>query len=89
MKEIKIKEKWLYEAMNRAMEKKDGIGMAFDVLSDQLKETSKVINDLWYEMEKLYKLDSKKRYNYLKKTHTLQETCTRNGEPLWLKDKKA
>jgi len=78
MKEIKIKEKWLYEAMNRAMEKKDGYRQALDALSDGMRETNKVISDLWCEMEKLYKLDPKKRYYYIKRTHTLQDTCARN-----------
>lgn len=85
MKEIKIKEKWLYEAMNRAMEKKDSIKMAFDVLNESLREATKLTNDLWFEMEKLYKLDPKRRYYYIKKTHSLQDTCTRNTEPDWVR----
>jgi len=85
MKEIKVKEKWLYEAMNRAMEKKDGLRIAMETLAESLNEVNKACTDLWYEMEKLYKLDPKKRYYYIKKSHTVQDTCTRNAEPTWLR----
>lgn len=87
MKEIKIKEKWLYEAMDRTMEKRDGIRAALDILAESLRETNKVSNDLWCEMEKLYKLDSKRRYYYIKRTHSLQDTCAKNGEPGWMSRK--
>lgn len=80
MKEIKVKEKWLYEAMNRAMEKKDGLRVAMEALAESMSELNKYMIDLWGEIEKLYKLDPKKRYYYIKKTHSLQETCTRNAE---------
>ena len=88
MKEIKIKEKWLYEAMNGAMEKKDGYRMALDALSDGMREVNKVISDLWSEMEKLYKLDLRKRHNYFKKTHSVREICTIDAEPAWLRNKR-
>ena len=81
MKEIKIKEKHIYEAMNRVMEKKDGIRLAMEVLAESLSGVNKTAVDLWCEIEKLYKLDPKKRYYYIKKTHAVQETCTKNAEP--------
>jgi len=88
MKEIKIKEKWLYEEMNRAMERMDGFKLAMNALAEGMNEENKRMNDLWREMEKLYKLDPKKRYYYRKKTHSLEETCTRDAEPAWLKNKQ-
>ena len=88
MKEIKIKEKWLYEAMNRSMEKADGLRAALNALADSMNEVNKQTDDLWHEMEKLYKLDPGKRYYYRKKTHSLEETCIRNAEPSWLRNRQ-
>ncbi|HEC66797.1 MAG TPA: hypothetical protein ENI23_16100 [bacterium] len=88
LKEIKIKEKWLYEAMDRAMEKKDGFTVAMKVLAESMNEVNKVEIDLWCEMEKLYKLDPKKRYEYFKRTHSIKDICTKNAEPAWMRNKR-
>ena len=88
MKEIKIKEKWLYEAMDRVMEKTDGFRLAMNALAESMNETNKEGNDLWREIEKLYKLDLKRRYYYRKKTHSIEDTCTRDAEPAWMRKKR-
>lgn len=89
MKEIKIKEQWIYKALNKEMDREYGIKLAMCVLAEELKLSAEERTDIWDKIYKLYKLDTKKRYVYRKKGHTIRETFDRATEPVWLRDKVA
>ena len=91
MKEIKIKEQWIYKAMNREIAREYGLKLAMCALAEELELADNERRDIWNEIYKRYKLDAKKRYSYIKKGHIIRETFDRVIEPAWMKrqlDKK-
>ena len=88
MKEIKIKEKWLYGAMDNQMDREFGVELTLSVLSDSLRKVVKERTRIWSEIYKRYKLNPNKIYYYNKKTHGLRETFDKNAEAPWLKKER-